>query len=475
MGPSASGTQDSVYHGVLFYYVIALLYTIAQGDPQVVAYALAALSTLGLIPAFLFARQYFQSPKLALLITALSGFSLMTVSYSVWISEHVMGLLFLPLYVYFSYQLFEKYSLKNLLFACFFLGLLEQSAVFNLYWGLPLVLILISAIKTKAVMVRTLLRDSLLGALVFSAVISTMILTQVTMYSRGIFTLDSLSKFTTKGSQPVLERLAYIVREHALDTVQQILFPGLNNLLSVALMLVAIYLLIRFGKKHFGRKWTFPLYFLVAPFVLLLAYGTASEIWVGFDTIVYVVVVAGFNALHARFNKRKSQLIGASVLLLLCFFIGIHTRALVEQKQHKTDFWRLPVQIGFNLSDQLNLIDATYVQADHKMFSVDTLTDPYGINVVWAYLYMWYGQNGYGYTPIFTGPSQAGYVSENILSEDKTRLAATSRHFVIVEPESTIGKSVLDLFSQKQTEFGYQSQILSFETLQLQVYEPSIN
>jgi len=475
MGPSASGTQDSVYHGVLFYYVIALLYAIAHGDPQVVAYSLAALSTLGLIPVFLFARQYFQSPKPALLITTFTGFSLMTVSYSAWISEHIMGLVFLPWYVYFSYQLFEKYSLKKLLIVCFFLGLLEQSAVFNLYWGLPLLLILINSIKTKAAVVRTIIQDALLGALVFFSVISTMILTQVVMYSRGIFSLDSLAKFTAKGTQPILEKLAYVFREHVLDTVQLILLPGLTNLLSFALILTAIYLLVRFGKTHFGRKWEFPLYFLAAPFALLLAYGTASEIWVGFDSIVYIVMVAGFYSFYKNFHERKPKVIDAVSLLLLCTFIGMHTQALVEQKRQKDDFWRLPVQVGFNLSDQLSLIYVTYAQADHKMFSVDSLTDPYGINVVWAYLYMWYGQNEYGYTPVFTGPSQAGYLSENILSEDKTKLAEDSKHFVMVEPESTIGESVLDVFNHRQTEFGYRSQILSFETLELQVYHPSSN
>lgn len=60
-GPSASGTDDTINHGVLNYYVIAPLYEIADGNPQFVSGALGIISMLALIPLGELAWQIFRS------------------------------------------------------------------------------------------------------------------------------------------------------------------------------------------------------------------------------------------------------------------------------------------------------------------------------------------------------------------------------------------------------------------------------
>lgn len=43
MGPSVSGTNDSLYHGVLYYYLIAPVYALSHGSPFFVSVYLSAL------------------------------------------------------------------------------------------------------------------------------------------------------------------------------------------------------------------------------------------------------------------------------------------------------------------------------------------------------------------------------------------------------------------------------------------------
>ena len=44
------------------------------------------------------------------------------------------------------------------------------------------------------------------------------------------------------------------------------------------------------------------------------------------------------------------------------------------------------------LSKQIATIDYTYKLANGKPFSINSLTSPLWINIVWTYLYKWYGE-----------------------------------------------------------------------------------
>jgi hypothetical protein len=473
MGPSASGTNDSVYHGVLFYYVIAVLYGLTAGNPQAVASCLALISTLGLIPFFFFAKNFFHSSKLALLTTALVAVSAQAISYSGWISEHMLATLFLPGYFYYCERLNRRYSLKFFLAATLFLGLLEQAAVFNFYWGLPLVLILFKLWQRRQVTFKKLLPHLLLAGVVFSGVISTMIVTELLMWRRGILTFTTLQSSAGETSHYwqnwALAKTIINRRLHLIITPG----TGANPLVPwLILGLSSISLMVGGRRLRFNRS--LPLFLLAAPFALLAARpNTASQIWVGFESVILLLIVAGAYIFYRRWLTTHSHLIKAVLTGGVFAFAGLNFTALQVEKYTQHDFWRLPVQVGFDLKDQLALIDQTYTLAAGKIFSFDSLTDPYNINPVWTYLYHWYGQKHYGYTPVFTGAPQAGRVNENILSEDLNALASDSAHFVIIEPESTVNDFILGEFFARQEPFGQLIAKQAFGTLELWHYQTS--
>ena len=57
-GPSASGTQDQIYHGVLYYYLIAPLYTFSGGDPRLVIFVLSFLFSTSVIPVYFLTKSF---------------------------------------------------------------------------------------------------------------------------------------------------------------------------------------------------------------------------------------------------------------------------------------------------------------------------------------------------------------------------------------------------------------------------------
>jgi hypothetical protein len=124
----------------------------------------------------------------------------------------------------------------------------------------------------------------------------------------------------------------------------------------------------------------------------------------------------------------KNQALLASVLLT--FFIVSNIAMLQTDKiTNKTlaCAWQ-----STNL-EELQAIDYTYHRANGKVFSIDVVAEPYGINMKYGYLYSWYGKNKYGYTPLFIGGSQDGHITEGLLEEADTY---SETHFIIYEPGS---------------------------------------
>jgi len=58
------------------------------------------------------------------------------------------------------------------------------------------------------------------------------------------------------------------------------------------------------------------------------------------------------------------------------------------------------------LKDQKDMIDYTYASVQKEPFSVCAITNPLFVNTIWSYLYHWYGNQTYGYTPTWSGQKQ---------------------------------------------------------------------
>ena len=57
-GPSASGTNDTIYHGVLYYYILGPLYVLFNGDPYFVAIAFGTINSFGVVLIYYLSKLY---------------------------------------------------------------------------------------------------------------------------------------------------------------------------------------------------------------------------------------------------------------------------------------------------------------------------------------------------------------------------------------------------------------------------------
>ena len=86
-GPRASGTYDTIYHGVLYYYLLAPLVAISDGDIQLVSYGLAFISSLGVFPVYFLTKKLSNSNISAILSSFFYALSFEAAQMGTWLSN----------------------------------------------------------------------------------------------------------------------------------------------------------------------------------------------------------------------------------------------------------------------------------------------------------------------------------------------------------------------------------------------------
>ena len=130
LGPPTS--TPGLYHGVLYYYLIAPFYMLGQGDPRIVAIFLSFINCLAIIPIVLLAKDFFKSNKWAILSGLLFTVSFEAVQYAPWISDPSPAMLTIALFFYFL-RVWQKGNQLGLYLAVFMAALSTQFEFFFLY------------------------------------------------------------------------------------------------------------------------------------------------------------------------------------------------------------------------------------------------------------------------------------------------------------------------------------------------------
>lgn len=440
-GPSASGTNDQIYHGVMYYYIIGPLYTIFSGNVITVNAALIFITSLGLIPTYLLAQSFFKSRTASfwlLLLIVLNHDQIVT---GTWLSNPVLLVITVPSFYYSLWRWWQEKSSVWLSVSLLFLGLSNQAAIFTVYLWLPIILIygLQSWEKRKIFLIKPL--KLLTSISIYMLVISTMIVTQLKMYLNGSLKPELVANLFQSGDS-LFSSLVPALKLY-IHKLNFLIFPNLGNnaSLSIAIFLITfLYMFRKISTKHRA----FYLFWLISPMLLLLNFKNSFHGVLGIGTAVLFPVAYLLDSLY---KKGKQFRILAAILLTA--YISIHLMTLNVKKT--TLDYQYAVQRGFMLVNQLSLIDKTYQLAQGEPFSISTLTIPFSWNTTWSYLYHWYGLKTYGYTPKFLGPSQEGIFGSHYLEATKLPL---EHHFTIYEPKITIADVLMTEFEQNQNNIG---------------------
>jgi hypothetical protein len=125
------------------------------------------------------------------------------------------------------------------------------------------------------------------------------------------------------------------------------------------------------------------------------------------------------------------------------------------------------VQSGMLWSDQKKAVDFIYQDAHGGQISVNALSVPLNVNMVWSYVFEEYGQKKYGYLPIWGGDAAAGYAGH--LRVEKVRSNLPDKQYLIVEPPIGIEQYMVNDFVNQENLFTKVVDEKSFGLIKVQI------
>lgn len=443
-GPSAS--QPGLFHGVFYYYVLAPFYLLGQGSPIIAAYGIALVNCLGIFIVFYLTFLLSKKTKTALIAAFLFAISFEATQYATWLSNPTLGIVTVPLMYLGLWSWINKKNWGPVV-AALGLGLSIQSEIFLVYHIIPLIIWIF--IARKNITKKQLITFSC----VLLVTLSTMFLAQlkfgISQTFNGIRNLaqnqeGNLAYEKSLGDYLVLY-LNQIGRIFSFNSYPGNVGWGAGFVLAlIGYSLLSVKKVVKtLDPKIFVSTW------LLSHLSVVTVGGTSTPfLMVGIGPAVSILI-----ALYlGKWLEKKYTILVCIILIILTF--GNITMIFRENKKGSTVF---SIQKDMILSKQLSAIDFTYNKAQNKEFSVNTLTSPLWINIVWTYLYKWYGQPKYGYLPTWRGRGQEGQLDSLQNDSNVWKLG-----FLIIEPQDGIPPQYLpqiidqeDSYSKLVTEQDY--------------------
>lgn len=406
-GPPTS--TAGLYHGALYYYLIAPAYKLGNGDPRIVAFFLSLINSLTVIPIVLMAKGVYRNSKLAILAGILFAVSFEATQYGPWLSNPAPSILTTAMFFY-SLWIWKNGSYWGLPSAVFWAVLSSQLQFFLIYLLIliPFFKILFEIpIRLKYITISLLiggigLSSFLIAAIKFDAI------NQI-IKNLGVTTEINQLKFHA----PFTDILFGYVNK-VTDLFINNFFPS-NVFVGGSIALIAFYLI---------RKNKFVLFCLLSNLAIFPFFDSANATFVNLYGMVTPAILAIIGFLKRIWVWNK---IAAFLLIIVIILSNIYT--IIKISPHGQQALVIPK--GMVLNQQLKLIDKTYELAEGQPFSINTLTLPLWTNTTWDYLYSWYGKNKYSYVPSFYGHDQVGLLGVDSLPKTDQPLEKT---FFIIEP-----------------------------------------
>jgi hypothetical protein len=404
-GPSASGTNDKIYHGVMHYYIVGPIYSLFNGNPLPVAITLILLGSLTVIPLFLLVKYLSNSTQIAIISCILFAISYQSTELVTWIANPSYTLLTITFFYLFLWLVCFQNKVQYLPLLLLSLGICNQSGIYTLYLWISIFAAFIFIKKFDSFkFIKENISTVIVSCLLYLISISSIIITQILLIKRGVTTGHDAS-LLVGGSRDIMEILNIIFKAY-INNLSMPIFPSFKILSLIVGILTILFVIY----KANNSIRTFLLIWLLSPlFLLYFQPRNIQQYLIALTPFLYVIISLFFgyyiNSLWSR------------ILLILFLLLYIHNNVIQAASARQQGYQLFSMQQGAFLKDQLNTIDYTYKIADNKPFSISTLTIPYSYNTTWSYLYNWYGKQNYGYLPSFYGPSQKGLFAGDLLSE----------------------------------------------------------
>lgn len=430
LGPP-SAASDKIFAGPLVYYIFGPVYFLGDKNPEVVSAFLRLWNSLGVFLIFGIGWILFNK-WVGTLASFFYALNYEASQYSLFLSHQPLAALSNLLF-YFGLALLFKRNQWGLPLAFLGLGLSIQFHYVYLFLLISLIILLIIFKNIYQLKIKYLL----LGMLIFLVTVSTFILAEIKFNFRFLNTLlleGGGFKFYLPAGIYAMQRFFHdnIVINSSLAGLFIIFFLKKQTLFLLVWFLV--------GLLPYFLSGTNSYYYSASVNVALLIFASF---------IIYTI---------AQKKLFLGLLIIAAVLINNFYFIFQNNPQGVNRE--------FIIQPGMLLKNEKQIVDYIYQKAGGENFAVNGLTVPLQVNTTWSYLIEWYGQDRYGYLPVWGGEVAAGFPGDLIVETKRSELP--DKRFTIIEPTVGIPQKFIDNFFQEENYFSKVVEEQKFGTIAVQ-------
>lgn len=429
---------EGLFHGPLHYYIYAPIYFLSQGDPVWVALSLRIINASAVFLVFLVGTVIFSS-RVGVLSAFLFAISFEQTQYALSFNHPSLAVIsVLIFYLGLSLLIFKKEQ-KGLLLALFGLGLSIQFELTLIYLCFILLVLLVFYNQLAKIKFKNILFS--IG--IFLATISTFIISEIKFKFGFLPALLSIISIPASQKTNILGYFQNIllISQRALGDN----FLSFGNVTTALLVIMIITFTILWRDKTIQNK----LFFLLIWFCVgILPYlGNKSETPLYYYSVgasISLLIFGGI--LIDKFSKISKW---ASLLILIPLFSNMN---LITSYNQMGPIPTIHVQSGMLLKDEKKVIDYVYQKAQGELFAINSLSMPLYVNTTWSYLFEWYGQERYGYLPIWGGESASGYPGN--LKVITARSDLPEKIFLVIEPTRGIRPNLIQNFIENENYFS---------------------
>lgn len=448
--------QD-VFHGPLFYYLFGPLYIFSKGSPELVSAFLRTYNAFGIFLVFLIARNIFNE-KVAIIAAFLFAVSFEQTQYALFLGHPSLAVIAVLLFYLGLSLLFFRKDKKGIPLALLGLGLSIQFHFTMIYLFLPM-LTLFVLLRKRLPSFDT--KTIFISFLVFICATLTFLIAELKFNFRTTRALLAFAaeKFSSGPGSTNVANLVYISQRFIRDNI--ISHRAMIPIILVVLLIVFVKLLL---DKREKEKIIFLVAWLVTGLIPYLSdYSSLPIYYYGIGASISLIIIVSF-LIYGVFER--SKLFGISMVLI----VFISNIGLITRTNPKGTIPEINVQEKMLLSDEKRVIDYIYQQAGGEQFSVNALTIPFNINTTWSYLFEWYGQQRYGYLPVWGGDAADGYHGNLEIITARSQLP--DKRYVILEPTRGIYPGLIKKFLLEEDYFSSITEEKEFGDFVVQVRVP---
>ncbi|QQS38650.1 glycosyltransferase family 39 protein [Candidatus Woesebacteria bacterium] len=372
IGPTTS--IPGYFHGVIYYYILALLTLVASGNPYVVALILVVINSISILFYYKALENIFGKIS-GVISSLLLTVSYISIIYSRWLSNPNLVPAFAGLLLYALSKLKDnRYYLLLVTFSWAIIFHLQSIVALSI---LPVVIVALCLQKIKYSAKLVLTNIALLITL-----FSSYLLFEV---RNNYIMARSLLVYINQGSGGG-------DRNKIIDIVISEFekFTFYNNIwLTVALVALCIIAVIFYRKE----KW-FTLFFaftISSPLFFWIFKVDPNQHYLQLTHLFFFAVIG---ALYST-TKGWGKVVTTFVILML--FISNTKTTINKIYLHNENFLHY-AQYTY-LKNDLKIVDYIFSDSAGNDFKYNYFTVPYWKSEAWEYLFTWKGQTEYGYLP----------------------------------------------------------------------------